>query len=319
MISTTADMVIIGSGFSGLIAAQEARRRGIDVLIVDKGFYPGGRLATKDLGNLRFNYGAPYFPAVKSNSFRAFVENMKNENRPLPFCIKRGKGISSQINVMRDICSYLAEGTNVMQQVHVTEVLRQDHQILIKSGSKKIASAKQLVISTPAPQAVCLLSNLETEMINEIENVEFSQCWTIFLGFPGVLDIPNSCHFRDNNGGLSSVVHEIRNSATGYLYCLTLRMSHEWSSLRTDWSKEQILKFILSDTLRSFLPKTDELPEIMFCHRWKYSQVIKSLSKQCPIISRDQTVGVAGDWTLGHSLEDAFMSGKKIIQELIRY
>ena len=57
-------MVIIGSGFSGLIAAQEARRRGIDVLIVDKGFYPGGRLATKDLGILWFIFGAPYLPAV---------------------------------------------------------------------------------------------------------------------------------------------------------------------------------------------------------------------------------------------------------------
>ena len=56
MRSITADMVIIGSGFSDLIAAREAKKHSIDVLVVDKGFYTGGRLATKDLGNVSFNY-----------------------------------------------------------------------------------------------------------------------------------------------------------------------------------------------------------------------------------------------------------------------
>ena len=51
------DVIIIGSGISGLSAAVELKRLGKQVLIIDKGFYPGGRLATKSVYNLHFNYG----------------------------------------------------------------------------------------------------------------------------------------------------------------------------------------------------------------------------------------------------------------------
>ena len=80
MKSPIIDVIIIGSGISGLSAAIELKRLGKQVLIVDKGFYPGGRLATKSVDNLNFNYGTPCLPNAVSANYKDLLTRLTNKN-----------------------------------------------------------------------------------------------------------------------------------------------------------------------------------------------------------------------------------------------
>jgi renalase len=53
-------VLIVGAGIGGLLAAHELRARGHDVLLVDKGHRPGGRLATRRVDDATFDTGAQF-------------------------------------------------------------------------------------------------------------------------------------------------------------------------------------------------------------------------------------------------------------------
>ena len=51
------------------------------------------------------------------------------------------------------------------------------------------------------------------------------------------------------------------------------------------------------------------------CHKWRYSQVTKRLPSYASIVNKEKNLGVAGDWTLGPTIEDTYNSGKLVVQK----
>ena len=52
------DVLIIGAGLAGLAAASDLKSQGRNVIVVDKGRGPGGRLASRHIANASFDNGA---------------------------------------------------------------------------------------------------------------------------------------------------------------------------------------------------------------------------------------------------------------------
>ena len=67
------NVVVIGAGLSGLMAAQSLQAQGHKVLVVDKGRSPGGRLATRRIGTATLDHGAQFF-TVRSEEFAKHVD-----------------------------------------------------------------------------------------------------------------------------------------------------------------------------------------------------------------------------------------------------
>ncbi len=67
-------IIIIGAGLAGLIAARELDAAGADVLVLDKGRSPGGRLATRRVGGATLDHGAQFF-TVRSPAFAKTVDD----------------------------------------------------------------------------------------------------------------------------------------------------------------------------------------------------------------------------------------------------
>lgn len=55
------DVVVIGGGVAGLIAARECARRGLSVIVLESAATPGGLLAARELGGVRVDTGAESF------------------------------------------------------------------------------------------------------------------------------------------------------------------------------------------------------------------------------------------------------------------
>lgn len=68
------DVVIIGGGLTGVMAARTLKENGVDdVLVIEKGKSLGGRMATRRIGEGRVDHGAQFF-TVRTKHFQSFVE-----------------------------------------------------------------------------------------------------------------------------------------------------------------------------------------------------------------------------------------------------
>jgi renalase len=73
----TSKVVVVGAGLSGLVCAQALSDQGFDVVVVDKGRRPGGRLASRER-DPGFDYGAQYFTA-SDELFKKMVDGWQEK------------------------------------------------------------------------------------------------------------------------------------------------------------------------------------------------------------------------------------------------
>ena len=66
-------VVVIGAGLAGLMAAQQLHNNGHSVVVLDKGKSPGGRLATRRIGDATLDHGAQFF-TVREPEFEHVVQ-----------------------------------------------------------------------------------------------------------------------------------------------------------------------------------------------------------------------------------------------------
>ena len=66
-------VVVIGAGLAGLMAAQLLHNNGHSVVVLDKGKSPGGRLATRRIGDATLDHGAQFF-TVRESEFEHVVQ-----------------------------------------------------------------------------------------------------------------------------------------------------------------------------------------------------------------------------------------------------
>ena len=72
-------VLVVGAGLSGLIAARELQKNGISTAIVDKGTSVGGRLATRRIAGGVADHGAQFFTA-RTNIFKAEIDEWLSED-----------------------------------------------------------------------------------------------------------------------------------------------------------------------------------------------------------------------------------------------
>jgi renalase len=67
-------VLIVGAGVAGLLAARQLESHGHEVVVVDKGYRPGGRLATRRVADATFDTGAQFL-TVRDPRVRAHLED----------------------------------------------------------------------------------------------------------------------------------------------------------------------------------------------------------------------------------------------------
>lgn len=68
------DVVVVGAGLAGVACARELQASGVDVRLLDRGYVPGGRMASKRLWGRPVDLGASYF-TVDDPGFAAVVDD----------------------------------------------------------------------------------------------------------------------------------------------------------------------------------------------------------------------------------------------------
>jgi predicted NAD/FAD-dependent oxidoreductase len=176
-------VVVVGAGIAGLMAAQTLVKNGHDVIVVDKGRSPGGRLATRRIDDATLDHGAQFF-TVRDPLFKSHVEKWIASGVVTEWC--RGFDSATQNNDgfpryrgvrgMTDIAKHLANGLDVRCNTLAFSIApgtTSKWQLNIDDGSALNADA--LIVTCPLPQTYALLVTADIELPDSMMRTEYDR------------------------------------------------------------------------------------------------------------------------------------------------
>jgi renalase len=176
-------VVVVGAGIAGLMAAQSLVENGHDVVVVDKGRSPGGRLATRRIDNATLDHGAQFF-TVRDSLFESHVAKWVSSGVVTEWC--RGFNSTAQNNDgfpryrgvrgMTDIAKHLAIGLDVRCNTLAFSIARgttTKWQVNIDDGS--VLDADAIIVTCPLPQTYALLVTADIELPDSMMRTEYDR------------------------------------------------------------------------------------------------------------------------------------------------
>ena len=246
-------VVVVGAGIAGLMAAQTLVKNGHDVIVVDKGRSPGGRLATRRIDDATLDHGAQFF-TVRDPLFKSHVEKWIASGVVTEWC--RGFDSATQNNDgfpryrgvrgMTDIAKHLANGLDVRCNTLAFSIARgttSKWQLKIDDGS--VLDADAIIVTCPLPQAYALLVTAGIELPESMLRTEYDR--TICL-----LAVLNQSSAIANPGGLQnpddtfSFVADNAVKGISSAVALTLHANPQFSLEHWDASPQDVHDLLLT-------------------------------------------------------------------------
>jgi len=313
------DVAVIGAGLSGLACARSLFDAGIRVQVFDKSRGPGGRMATRRQGDLRFDHGAQYF-TVRDPRFRRRVEAWQSDGVvarwPGKLAVVRDGEISFKddsterwvgVPGMSAICGRLANGLDVTYGSRVVQLERRDGRWRLETADGTEAGRfDAVVVSAPAPQTAALLAVPAAHMAERAAEVDMAPCWAAMVSFPDTLALDFDGAFCEDSplGWISR-----NNTKPGRPpdESWILHATPDWSREHLDLDQDVAAQWLVDafyDAVGRRLPR----PTSLTAHRWRFALPENPLSEPC-LFDPDLALAACGDWAGGPRVEGAFLSG----------
>jgi predicted NAD/FAD-dependent oxidoreductase len=329
---------VIGAGIAGVACARTLRQAGHRVTVFEREAAAGGRMASVSTPFGRFDSGAQYF-TVRDARFMQAIETAPGVCRPWS---------ANQVRVL-DAHGRVAEaafpslerhwvaqpgmdalagawaaplGDALMTRARVTRIepdaldaARWQLRTAGADGAQHVYSGFDAVlIATPPADARALLDGgrLSRAISEKIEPARVAPCWTLMIAFPQASqptmsylgpqwNVARSTHHR-----VAWLARESSKPGRGRIERWTVQASPEWSleHLRDDRQRVE------AKLLRAF----SEITGIRAAPSHAQALCWPEAQTQTPVGAphlwdAQARIGVAGDWCIGHRVEDAFLSG----------
>jgi len=323
------DVVVVGAGLSGLTAARDLHAAGRRVVVVDKGRGVGGRLATRRIGDARFDHGAQFF-TQRGPELAAFVEELAAAGLVREWCrgFNRSDGHPRYwvVGGMTALAKHLAADLrDVWTGVEVRAVERTpDGWRLVADGTEIRATA--VLMTSPVPQTLTLLDaggvELDPGIRPALERIDYDPAFAlmVLLDGPGRVPEPGAVQFSaahpDPERGPFSFVSDNAWKGLAEPSAITLHASAEWSTGAWDRPDEQVHAELLAAAGRWTGGAAVVESQLK---RWRYAAP-RTLwpERNCVAVDGETPLVLAGDAFDGPRVEGAYVSGRSGATAVLR-
>ncbi len=304
--------IVVGAGMAGLTAARALMAEGWAVTVLDKGWNPGGRMATRRVDGRVFDHGAQFFTA-RDEGFQSTVQEWAKRGWVRPWCEVDGVVRWCSVDGMNGLAGKLAAGLDVRQRVAVERVEW-------AGGSWRVVTREEtfegaVVLTAPLEQCVQLLEGsldrLPGAMVETMQAVAYEPCFAAMVSLRGSSAVPAPGYVEIAEGPVAFVAD---NTAKGISMAagadVTIHSRAEWARANWEMPLEDAGR-VLVDAARAWLGSEVERVQV---HRWKYAKAVRGATERALVAGR---LAVAGDGLGGARVEGAFLSGLAAAERLL--
>lgn len=329
------DVLIIGAGISGLMAAQALQKQGVKVIVVDKGRSVGGRLATRRIGEGVADHGAQFF-TVRNPEFQEFVDEWLEERvvyvwsygwsdgslkAPSP---EEGHPRYAAYGGMNNLAKYLAKDLNdVRLNVKIVTATRDDEGWVFQDEDGNIFASKALIMTAPVPQSLQILNDgataLSAKDLETLEGIEYFPSLTGMFLIEGRVTLPLPGAVQRKNANVAWIADNKVKGISPEATLVTVQASDQYS--RNMWSApdERIINALKTD-LNLYMDEAAVVKESQL-KRWRYAAPESAHSERYLVADGNLSLVFAGDAFGAPSVEGAALSGveasKAVMQVLV--
>lgn len=318
-----ADVLVIGAGLAGLMAASALEKQGKQVIVLDKGRSVGGRMATRRVGPGVADTGAQFF-TVRSDTFRQLVEAWMAERLVFQWSMGWSDGSLARpgddghpryavYGGMNALPKHLARGvSDIRVDVQVVSVgLHGVSGWVVRDQNATEYTADALLLTPPVPQSLALLKAGQVALHPDdqaaLEKIEYQPCLTGLFWVNDQVQLPAPGAIQRRSAPISWIANNRQKGISADATVITVQADGMYSQQLWDADDARILNALRTDLL-VWLPQEHQIIEEQL-KRWRYSAPVV-LHDARLLVARDLPPLVfAGDAFLEPRVEGAVLSG----------
>lgn len=319
-------VAVIGAGIAGISCASELQQAGCDVMLFDKARGPGGRMTSKRTAYGYMDFGAQYFTA-RHPLFQQQVAKWQQQGvvsrwlAPI-YQYQQDQLTASSDEQQRYIGVPAMHSPLKWQAQHISSELdcritalqpqAEGWQLLSEQG-QVYGPYQQVVLTMPPAQVAALLP---TEHNISLPEALLQPSWAVTL----ILAEPTGhaaggIFIKAKHSPLSWISRHNSKPGRAQAESWLLHFNPSYSAANLQQTAE-FWQQQATQHLTEILAQPIQVAEVI-CHRWLYAQInaadIASLVNDHPVTG----VWLAGDWTRGGRVENAWLSGFDVATKIL--
>lgn len=317
------DVLIVGAGLSGLIAAHILLDKDYSVTVLDKATSVGGRMATRRLGAGVADHGAQFF-TVRTETFKQYVEQWREQglidiwshgwsDGSLKITAGDGHPRYYAKGGMNNLAKHLAQAIpGVRVDARVVNVSQTSTGWRAETGIDEVFEARALILTPPVPQSLDLINNggihLNDEDRDNLERIHYGPCLAGMFVVEGPVNLPEPGAVQNFENPIYWIADNQRKGISDEARVITVHAGASYSRENFDYPDADILA-PLQQAFAQYLGEGAHIVEAQL-KRWRYSVPLTTHPQDCLVAQGTKPLVFAGDAFGGRGrMEGAFMSG----------
>jgi hypothetical protein len=319
----TTDVLIIGAGLAGLMAATVLQNAGIQVTVVDKGRSVGGRMATRRIGPGIADHGAQFF-TVRENKFQEWVDRWQDED--LVFVWSNGFSDGSLIDPdyeghpryavrggMNALAKRIARDlSDIRLERQIVTATYDDQGWIFQDDEGELLTSRALIMTPPVPQSLAILeagaSNLAEDDFAALARITYAQNLTGMFWIEGRATLPRPGAVQRRNTNIIWIGDNQQKGISPEAQLVTVQAGEQYSRQMWNAPDRRILNSMRT-ALQIFMGENATIRQAQL-KRWRYSRPLVVHPDRYLFATLDGPPLIfAGDAFGGPRVEGAVMSG----------
>jgi renalase len=320
--NNTSDVLVLGAGICGLMAASTLEQGGLRVAVLDKGSSVGGRLATRRVGPGLADHGAQFF-SVRDAGFQRRVERWLEEK--LAFVWTRGFSDGRERDAGEDgypryavygglnaLARHLARDlADVRTGVRIVTATGDSRGWVLQDEDGTLYMSRGLIMTPPVPQSLRILDEGAAVLAGEdqavLDEIRYAPCLAGLFWVDGQVSLPEPGAIQRPDARFRWIADNRRKGISPEATVITMHAHHSYSEEMWSSSDETILEAMRAE-LEQYLSSLGIIREAQL-KRWRYSLPRTTYSERYLLADHDPLLVFAGDAFGGPRVEGAALSG----------